>query len=241
MARAKKNTLAENTATFEGFPKATFRFLRSLERNNNRDWFQNNRGHYEDFFLNPALSFINAMQPVLSTTAPLLVADARKTGGSLMRIYRDTRFSKEKTPYKTNIGIQFRHQSGRDVHAPGIYMHIDSEQCFLGAGMWKPPSDAIRMIRLLIEDSPKRWSRLLQRKGFRQSFELFDDRLKTAPRGFAKDHPMIDDLRLKSFVAMTNLSQAEVQSPQLISQTTKLIKAARPLMEFLCESVGQPY
>ena len=241
MAKKRAGRTAVNTTPFEGFPRGTFRFLRTLERNNNREWFKENRDKYEMFFLEPALAFINAMQPVLATTAPVLTADARKTGGSLMRIYRDTRFSKEKTPYKTNIGIQFRHQLGRDVHSPGIYLHIDTKQCFLGAGMWRPPSEELKRIRSCIEESPARWKRVVQRKGFQNSFELYDDRLKSTPRGYAKDHPMIDDLRLKSYIGMAHLSQEQIESPDLIGTTQKLIKESKALMQFLCESLGQPY
>ena len=120
---------------FAGFPPQTLKFLKELERNNNREWFQANKSRYEDVVLEPALDFITTMGPKLHAISDHFVAIPKRMGGSLMRVYRDTRFGKDKTPYKTNIGIQFRHELGRDVHAPGYYLHIDNTGCFLAAGI----------------------------------------------------------------------------------------------------------
>ncbi|MGI9257968.1 MAG: DUF2461 domain-containing protein, partial [Gammaproteobacteria bacterium] len=129
--------------SFAGFPAQTAKFLTELANNNARDWFNVNKQRYEDHVLEPALTFINAMEPRIEKISPHFLAVAKRTGGSLMRVYRDTRFSKDKTPYKTNIGIQFRHELGKDVHAPGFYLHIQPKNCFLGAGIWRPDSDAL--------------------------------------------------------------------------------------------------
>ncbi|PIP02194.1 MAG: TIGR02453 family protein, partial [Zetaproteobacteria bacterium CG23_combo_of_CG06-09_8_20_14_all_54_7] len=101
------------------FTPATMAYLETLAANNNRDWFQEHKHRYEQDVREPALAFIEAVGARLPAIAPHFTADARKMGGSLMRVYRDSRFSKDKTPYKTNIGIQFRHEAGKDVHAPG--------------------------------------------------------------------------------------------------------------------------
>jgi len=106
------------------FPPQTLAFLRELADNNRRDWFKPNKVRYEEHVLDPALRFIIAMQAPLADFAPHFTAVPDRVGGSLMRIYRDTRFSKDKLPYKTNVGIQFRHESARDVHAPGYYVHV---------------------------------------------------------------------------------------------------------------------
>lgn len=226
---------------FEGFPRGTQKFLRDLGKNNNREWFSANKDRYEAYFLDPALSFINAMGPAIHKVAPLLKAEAKKSGGSLMRIYKDTRFSKDKTPYKTNIGIQFRHMAGKDVHAPGVYIHIADDECFVGVGIWRPPSDALRAIRNHIVENPTEWNKLHKNKAFRSSFELHEDRLKSAPRGFDKDHPHINDLRLKSFIGLCPLKSAELQSSELVPKVVRLIKSGKPLMSFLCEALNQPY
>ena len=111
------------------FTPATVKFLAELSDNNNRDWFNENKTRYEEEVLDVALRFIQSMQDPLADFAPHFTAIPKRMGGSLMRVYRDTRFSKDKTPYKTNIGIQFRHVLGKDVHAPGFYVHIEPGSC----------------------------------------------------------------------------------------------------------------
>lgn len=226
---------------FEGFPRGTVNFLRDLGKNNNRDWFAENKSRYEKFFLAPALGFIESMKSPLDRVAPLLHVEAKKVGGSLMRIYKDTRFSKDKTPYKTNIGIHFRHQAGKDVHAPGVYLHIAPEECFLGVGIWRPPSEAIKLIRHHISENSNEWKRVRKNKRFNEYFDLHDERLKTAPKGFPKDHPELEDLRLKSFIGLAALSKKQIESRELVDTTVDLIKRGKPLMTFLCEALHQPY
>ncbi len=132
---------------FEGFTPETIRFFTQLSKNNNRDWFAKNKSRYEDVVLNPALELVTDMEAPLKKVSPHFLAIPKRSGGSLMRIYRDTRFSKDKTPYKTNLGIHFRHEIGKDVHAPGFYFHIDREQIFIGAGIWHPDSSTLKKIR----------------------------------------------------------------------------------------------
>src|SRR5512139_2618278 len=139
------------------FTQNTFRFLDELAAHNNKTWFEANRKNYELLVREPALDFIGEMAPLLASFAPVFRAEPRKMGGSLMRVYRDTRFSRDKTPYKTNIGIQFRHQLGKDIHAPGFYVHIAGDECFFGAGCWRPDPDALGRIRDLIAANPKQW------------------------------------------------------------------------------------
>ena len=122
---------------FTGFPPETLKFLKQLERNNNREWFAANKSRYEEAVLEPALDFIATMDPKIQALSDHFVAIPKRVGGSLMRVYRDTRFGKDKTPYKTNIGIQFRHEYAKYVHAPGYYLHIDNTGCFLAAGIWR--------------------------------------------------------------------------------------------------------
>ena len=117
------------------FSKETFSFLKALSENNNREWFSVNRQEYENLIRTPSLAFISDMGRDLPSISPHFIANIRKVGGSLMRIHRDTRFSKDKTPYKVNIGIQFRHKAGKDIHAPGYYVHIAPDGCFIGVGM----------------------------------------------------------------------------------------------------------
>src|SRR5919109_5296747 len=139
------------------FGPELFSFLADLRANNDRDWFAANRDRYEEHLLEPALAFINAFAPRLEKISPHFRADARPSGGSLFRINRDTRFSKDKSPYKTNLGIHFRHERARDAHAPGYYLHIGPGEVFGGAGIWHPDSGAATKIREAIVEDPERW------------------------------------------------------------------------------------
>ena len=140
-----------------GFQPTLFEFLEELADNNNRPWFQENKGRYEREVLEPALAFIRAFQPRLQRISPYFVASDRRIGGSLMRVYRDTRFVKDGEPYKTNVGIQFRHELGRDIHAPGFYVHIAPGECFLAVGLWRPEPEPFGQIRQAIAEWPDRW------------------------------------------------------------------------------------
>ena len=108
------------------FNRAFFRFLEDLKKNNQREWFQANKQRYEDEVRHPAQQFISDFGPQLHKISRHFLADPRASGGSMFRIYRDTRFAKDKSPYKTHVGIQFRHKQGKDVHAPGFYLHLES-------------------------------------------------------------------------------------------------------------------
>ena len=226
---------------FKGFPKDTLAFLDDLRANNTREWFTANKARYEQSFLEPSLELIRQLEKPLAKLTPMLRVEAKKMGGSLMRIYKDTRFSNDKTPYKTNIGIQFRHLAGKDVHAPGIYFHVANDECFVGAGIWKPEAEPLKRIREHLLLNPTEYTRAITNKKFRSLYSLVDDRLKSAPRGYAKDNPMIDELRRRSFIGGANLSAAQIQSKLLIELILERIRAAKPLMIFLCEALEVPY
>lgn len=228
-------------AKFTGFGNETFAFLESLASNNNRDWFNEHKEEYEARVLGPALDFITAMGPVLGKISQHFDAIPKRQGGSLMRVYRDTRFSKDKTPYKTNIGIQFRHAAGKDVHAPGYYLHIAPDEVFLGAGMWRPDATALAGIRQRIDDAPEQWQKATGAKGLRRRFEFQGESLKRPPRGFDASHPLLEDLKRKDFIAVTPLSRAEVTDPALPGALAKLLRPTHTYMAFLCAAVGQPF
>lgn len=225
---------------FNGFSSAAFEFLEELAENNNREWFAENKSRYEETVLLPALEFVTAMQTPLRKVSPHFVAVPKRVGGSLMRIYRDTRFSKNKTPFKTNLGVHFRHEAGKDVHAPGFYFHIDTEEVFMGAGIWHPDGPALSQIRELIDDDPARWKRITRSKKFREKFEFAGDRLKRPPKGFDDSHPLIEDLKRKDFIVLANLKRNELYSKKLIERIAADAKMAMPLMRFLCDAVHLP-
>jgi len=220
------------------FTKKTFSFLSSLAENNTREWFDEHKQDYEDLVRTPALDFISDMSDEIPSISRHFLAQPKKVGGSLMRVYRDTRFSKDKTPYKTNIGIQFRHSTGKDVHAPGYYLHIAPEECFVGVGLWHPDADALFKIRESIVLNDKAWVKARDDKHFKKDFELVGDALANAPRGFAKDHPLVEDLKRKDFIALAALSKSNVTSSDLRSLVVSRFKQAGPLMHFLCKALG---
>ena len=220
---------------------ATIEFLAELAANNNRGWFEANKQRYEALVREPALDFIEDMGPPLAAFAPHFRADPRKLGGSLMRVYRDTRFARDKTPYKTNIGIQFRHELGKDVHAPGFYVHLSPDECFLAVGCWHPDAQALGRLRDFIAQYPEKWFAARDDQGFAASWQLSGDRLKRPPRGYAADHQAIEDLKRKDFVAIAPLSFAEVTAPRLVELAAERFVASRPFMEFLCAALAVQY
>jgi uncharacterized protein (TIGR02453 family) len=223
------------------FTAATFGFLDELAANNDRAWFDANKARYEAVVREPALEFIAAMGPLLRGFAPNFRAEARRTGGSLMRVHRDTRFSRDKAPYKTNIGIQFRHALGKDVHAPGFYLHVSTSECFLGAGCWHPEADALGRIRRRVADDPRRWLAARDDRSFRRHWTLAGDSLTRPPRGYAIDHPALEDLKRNDFIALAPLAADDVASPGLVKMAGNRFAGAAPLMKFLCEAIGVPY
>ena len=226
---------------FMGFQPTLLKFLYELRKNNNRDWFQTNKSRYDSEVREPSLAFIRASERPLAKVSPHFFAVAKRVGGSLMRVYRDTRFGKDKTPYKTNVGIQFRHELGRDVHAPGFYIHIEPGECFLGAGIWRPDSTSLGKIRGAIDEEATRWKRARDNQRFRDQFDLAGDSLKTSPRGYEKDHPLIEDLRRTDFIAITRLDEQEVLNPQFLKNAHSTFAASRPFIRFLCDALTVPF
>ncbi|QEG20749.1 DUF2461 domain-containing protein [Mariniblastus fucicola] len=226
--------------TFNGFPPGFFKFYKELVKNNERDWFNANKDRYLDHVVDPALAFITAIEPKLKKVSPYFTAVAKRSGGSLMRIYRDTRFSKNKQPYKTNLGIHFRHEMGKNVHAPGFYFHYSPTEVFLGAGIWHPDREPLKQIRTAIVEYDVRWKRAKGGKKFKECFELSGDTLKRPPRDFDPEHKLIEDLKRKDFIAVTQLKAADMKSPEIVDLTIDRFKRAKPLVTFLCDALHVP-
>ena len=229
------------TPRYVGFDRASIEFLEQLAANNNREWFKANKARYDEQVLDVALRFIQSMQDPLAEIAPQFTAVPQRVGGSLMRVYRDTRFSKNKLPYKTNIGIQFRHERAKDVHAPGYYVHIEPDRAFLGVGMWRPDADSLRAIRERIVAKPSEWKNVLRDAKFRRHFELGGESLTRAPRGFDKDHELVDDIRRTSFIAVRDLDVEDCLKSRFQQKVETSFAAATPFMTFLCKAVRVPF
>jgi uncharacterized protein (TIGR02453 family) len=215
-----------------------FAFLRDLAENNDRAWFKANQARFESAVRQPALDFITDFGENLASISPHFVADARTVGGSLFRIQRDTRFSKDKTPYKLNTGMHFRHAAAENAYAPGYYLHLEPRNCFMGVGIWHPDTAAANLVRARIASEPQEWTDAVGDPRFAELFALTGDSLKRPPRGFQADHPLVEDLKRKDFIATAKLRQSEVTSGSLIDDFEGRCRLATPFMRFICRGLG---
>jgi len=226
---------------FQNFEPSLFQFLKQLAQNNNRSWFSENKASYEQEVLMPSLAFIRAFRPRLKKISEYFTAIDRRSGGSLMRVYRDTRFHGTDEPYKTNVGIQFRHEFGRDIHASGFYVHLEPGACFLAAGLWRPDSTTLRQVREAIVDAPSRWRRIRNDKKFQAAYALDGDSLKKCPLGFSVDHPCIEDLRRTDFIAVANVDDSLAIQQTFIDHVAQAFTVAKPFVRFLCDAIKAPF
>lgn len=229
------------------FTPATFRFLRALARHNEREWFDAHREQYETAVREPCLRLITDLQAPLAALSPVFVASPRRVGGSLFRIHRDTRFSADKTPYKTHAGMTFFHGAtkataragqgtadrGR-LDAPVFYLHVEPGSCFTGGGVWHPQPATMKRLRDFIVDNPRSWEHATRRAEFAKLYELDGETLSRPPRGYAPEHPLIADLKRKDFVATARLDEAVLLRPDLPKQLLARWKVLRPLIEWQC-------
>jgi uncharacterized protein (TIGR02453 family) len=228
---------------FNGFPKDFFAFFRELKQNNERSWFEANKQRFKDSVQFPMSHFIEAMAPRLAKISKNFRADPRTNGGSMFRIYRDVRFSKDKRPYKEHAACHFRHLSAKDVHAPGYYMHFADDEIFVGGGMYMPEPPALANIRDAIVKSPAKWKGVVADRTLVKTFGAIssEDTLTRPPRGYNPDHPFIEDIKKKSFFVGRDFPRQTAQSPKLLDEVAETFRAATPLMKFLCSAQGVPY
>jgi len=219
------------------FTRNTFRFMSELADNNDREWFAENKHRYEADIKDASLSFIEDFATHLKKLSPHFMAGPR----SLFRIYRDVRFAKDKSPYKTHTGIHFRHEQSKSAHAPGYYLHLEPGSTFVGMGIWRPESKALRAIRDHIVAEPAAWKRASRGEKFRDTVELEGDKLSRPPKGFDPEHPLIEDLKWKDFIGTRRLSQSFATSADLPREVAKIFKAGTPFMSFLCNALGVPF
>ncbi len=208
----------------------TLQFLRNLEKNNNRDWFNENKTLYQE-----------AQQDVISFVEKLIeeMADFDEEMGkleakkSVFRIYRDTRFSKDKTPYKTNFGAGLGMGKGNKVS--GYYLHIEPGKSFLAGGVYKPEPSVLKTIRQEISAFGDEFKAILEQDEFRNYFRglSVEDKLKKLPQGFEKDDKMAEYLKLKHFIVTHPISDEQLLSENAVKEFTKIFKAMKPLNDFL--------
>ncbi|MBL4602390.1 MAG: DUF2461 domain-containing protein [Emcibacteraceae bacterium] len=227
-------------AYFNGFTKEFWQFFDELKENNNREWFTDNKERYKSDIVTPCMDFIVDMGERLKDISPHYMAIAKANGGSMFRIYRDARFSKNKSPYKENAGIQFRHKLGKDAHAPGFYINLKKDGIFFGGGIWLPDSTTLGEIRDRICYYPKKWQAVIENEDIINTFGAINgDGLKRPPRGYDADHKYIEDLKRKSFFAMKSEADYKItQNADFIDEVVKTFEAASPLMAFICDAKG---
>ena len=223
------------------FTPASFAFLEALRRNNRRDWFEDHRERYEALVREPALRLIADMAEPLAAISPHITAVARKVGGSLFRVHRDTRFSKDKTPYKTHIGIRFAHAQARSVHAPMFYLHIDADGSFVGGGLWRPDGKQLQAIRTYIRANPAGWTRAAHAEALQRQFRWGGSSLRRPPHGVDPGHPLIEDLKRKDFVASRPIEDAVLTSERLTARLIRDYRQLAPLLEYLCDALDLPF
>jgi uncharacterized protein (TIGR02453 family) len=213
------------------FSPELFRFLARLKRNNDRDWFLAHKDEFETSVRQPALQFITDFAGPLYKITPHLVADPRPSRGSLCRIYRDTRFSADKRPYKTHIAMRFSHR-GKDVHSPGFYLHVESGGCFAACGLWHPEPPTLFKVRNAIVEHPKEW------RAVRKLLNWDDaSRLSRPPRGFPCDHEFTDDLKLRDLGAAVEFTDKQVCSATFLATFTTTCRKMSPLAAFLSSAL----
>lgn len=226
---------------FTGLPADYFKFFKEIEANNNREWFMDNKARFRASVQEPLAAFVEAMAPRLKKVSKHFTADPRLNGGSVFRIYKDVRFSKDKSPYKTHGAVQFRHALGKDAHAPGFYVHLARDEVFFGGGIWHPPAPSLLQIREAIRDKGPAWDKATSGAAFKKRFgEVRGDGLTRPPRGFDADEKRIEDIKRKSFFAMAQGKPAQTKKPSFPDDVEAAFKDAKPLMKFLCDAVGAP-
>jgi len=220
------------------FSPALFDFLRQLTRNNTREWFQQNKSRYEADVREPALRFVEDIGPRLKKLSPHLIADPRPVGGSLFRIHRDIRFSTDKSPYKTAVGISFGHDHGRSGPAPGYYLHIAPGESFAGGGVHMPETATLTKVRDAIVHNTSGWKRIVTDPEFAPMFVNMGDALKRAPQGYDPDHPFVDDLKRKSYVWHALFSERDVCANDFMDRYLDACRIANPFSRFVAKALG---
>ncbi len=220
------------------FTDKSLKFLRSLARNNNREWFHAHKADYDAHVREPFRKLLVDLQPDLHMVSEHFRSDPKTVGGSLFRIQRDTRFANDKAPYKSWQGARLFHERRQQVAAPSFYLHLQAGNCFVGAGLWHPETTTQRRVRQFIVDNPGSWKTAAHAPAFRRRFELeTDEMLVRPPRGFPADFEFIDDLRHRNFVASRSIEDSVMLGPKLRQTLAKDLQSLAPFVDYLCAAL----
>ncbi len=233
-----------SVAEFQGFAPSAQRFFRDLGKNNNKAWFDQHRPVYEASVREPLKALVEALDVRLATMAPEITGDPKR---SLFRINRDIRFSKDKSPYKTNAGCWFYHRdAGRGVGqeaesgGAGFYFHLDGKASFVAGGIWMPSRPALNKLRDAIAENSRAIRAILELPSFKRRFGGLDEesRLTRVPRGYPPDHPAAELLRYQSFTVGRSVTRAELATVKLVDRLAADMKAMVPFVRWLNRAVG---
>jgi uncharacterized protein (TIGR02453 family) len=218
---------------FGGFPDNSLKFLRKLKKNNNREWFNEHKPEYVADIKEPMESLLAALEIRMKEIMPEIEIDPKK---SIYRIYRDIRFSKDKTPYKTHAGAAFT-VSGRDrKYDPGYYFHISPEEIIVAGGAYSPPSEQLKAIRNALAEEYKDFRKIIKKKDFVEHFEQLDgDSLTRLPRGFDAGHPVEELLKKKAFYCWASMEPKIALDEEFIDILVNYFKSMTPLVKWLLE------
>ena len=215
---------------FEGFPNQGIEFLERLKKNNNRDWFTKHKSDYEEFVKFPMQCLIASLISPMKKYVPEIDVNPKR---NMFRIYRDTRFSKNKTPYKTHVAAVF-HLKGHWQQSAGYYVHIEPGNIYVGGGIYMPDSNQLKLIRRAIGEQSMEFNSIVDSKLFKKRFGTLEgDKLQRAPLGYPPDHPMIEWLKHKSFYTGVEWKESECYSPKFIDKIVAMYKELSPLIRFL--------
>lgn len=215
------------------FTADTLRFLRSLRRNNDREWFRNHRNEYETYVRGPMVDVIEQLAADLPEFAPELVANPKV---SMYRIYRDTRFSADKSPFKTHVSAVFPRRGLTKHGGAGLYFHVATDHVLIGAGIYAPESRQLYQLRKHLASNTRRFLAIVESPQFRRSFgEISGQRLKRVPRGFDTDHPAAEYLKLRQFLAGTDRSPEFATRSRFYGSLRRLFEQLTAFVMFLNE------
>ena len=230
-----RNVDEEFFPPFEGFPKEGMDFLKKLKKNNNRDWFQKRKDVYDEQLKFPMQCLIANLAERMADAAPEIAFNPKK---GIFRIYRDVRFSKNKAPYKTNIAAAFNLRGHKGpMESPGLYVHIEPGAIYVGGGMYMPSGEQLKAFRKSMVNDSREFFAVVNSSRFKKEFGgLHGEKLKKAPLGFPKDHPMIEHLKHKQFFVMKTLDERACHSKAFAGTVAKVFTDCMPLVRWLASS-----
>lgn len=219
---------------------ALFTFLRNLKKNNSAEWFKGHKDEYEQHVKGQLLGFIEALQPKMAKVSPRIRVIPKAVGGSMQRLNRDTRFSADKSPYKTTASLHFGVEGAGELLL-GYHLTLGPGEVLSYYGLWEPDGPALNAVRTRIVNAPAEWKKAVP-PAFRAAHTFKGESLKRPPKvddtPVAEDHPFIEDLKRKSFAACATMSEKDACAPDFADRYMETVKAGVPLMRFLCEATG---